>query len=526
MGNSVKSLKTLLGHFDSGELVLPEIQRDFVWNKQHVLTLFDSLYRRLPIGSMLVWKAKTVVPEKGKTFRKGELINTFYGYLLDGQQRLTALQKVRDGDETYPLNFYLKPVRLEDKYEGRFQYLSKKNKNNLWYVPVADVLSPEFSMKKYIDDLVLKYSSVETINQDEILGYLTRLKTLFDDYQIGVIEFEEDNYEKATQLFIRFNSTGKKLNKSDLTSAELALQVRDLVSERIKPIATKYNRYPFTMPFLIQSLAAVHKGKMQFKSPYEIWDGTNDYSIRQSWKKAEKGIDKTIEFLSGTIKWDSIQWLPSINALLPIIYILSNTKFSSKERKIAKKWLILSTAHAYFSGSVYTTLDKILRKLSKNNRCSFSTLWKITRKELPYLEPEFFSTKRKIGAVMSLYISMIRKNKAEDWINHSELSGNVIGHNSELQIHHFFPQALLRENGYGTDLINTFANYVIISKDTNINISNEEPYKYILKHKINKRHLRSQCIPLSKNLWRVSNYKKFLSERRKLLADSAKKFLY
>jgi hypothetical protein len=524
MGNSVKSLKILLGHLDSGELVLPEIQRDFVWNKQHVSDLFDSLYRRLPIGSMLVWKAKTIVPTKGIKLRRGEQINSFYGYLLDGQQRLTAVQKVRDGDDKYPLTFNLKPENQNDKDTDRFQYFSRNQKNNLWYVPVSDVLSSDFSPKKHIDDIVTKYGSSEKINEDEIWASLNKLQTLFD-YQIGVIEFEEDNYEKATQLFIRFNSTGKKLNKSDLTSAELALQVPDLVSEKIRPVANKFNGYSFTMPFLIQSLAAVHKGKMQFKSPYEIWDGTNDYAIRQSWKKTEKGIDKTIEFLSGTIKWDSIQWLPSINALLPIIYILSNTKFNSKERKIAKKWLILSTAHAYFSGSVYTTLDKILRKLSKDNKCNFSTLWKITRKKLPYFEPDFFSTKRKIGAVMSLYISMIRNNKAEDWINHSELSGNVIGHNSELQIHHFFPQALLRDNGYGTDLINTFANYVIISKDSNINISNEEPYKYILKHKISKKHLKSQCIPLNNNLWKVSNYKKYLSERRKLLADNANKFL-
>jgi hypothetical protein len=524
MGNSVKSLKDLLDHFDSSELILPEIQRDFVWNKQHVLVLFDSLYRRLPIGSMLVWKAKTAVPQKGKSFKKGELINSFYGYLLDGQQRLTAVQKVRDGDENYPLKFSLKPVKQNDKDADRFQYLSKKHKSNLWYVPVSEVLASDFSPKKYIDDIVKKYSQLETINEDEIWAVLNKLKNLFD-YQIGVIEFDEDNYEKATQLFIRFNSTGKKLNKSDLSSAELSLQIPELVSDKIRPVATKVGGFTFTIPFLIQCLAAVHKGKMQFKSPYEIWKKANDYEIKNSWKKTEKGIGKTIEFLSGTIKWDSIQWLPSINALLPIIYILSNNKFNSRERKIAKKWLLLSIANAYFSGSVYTTLDKVLQKLSKNGNCNFVKLWKITRKKLPHIEPDFFSTKRKIGSVMSLYISMIRSNKAEDWINHSELSGNVVGHNSELQIHHFFPQALLRENGYTTDLINTFANYVILSKDSNINISDEEPFKYIQKLKTKKKDLQSQCIPLNKNLWKVCNYKKFLSERRRLLAENAKRFL-
>jgi len=58
MGVTTKSLRTLLDHIDAGELVLPEIQRDFVWSKKNVLLLFDSLYRGLPIGYMLVWKTK------------------------------------------------------------------------------------------------------------------------------------------------------------------------------------------------------------------------------------------------------------------------------------------------------------------------------------------------------------------------------------------------------------------------------------------------------------------------------------
>ena len=64
MGTTNKSLKTLLEHIDANELVLPEIQRDFVWKRKNVLLLFDSLYRRLPIGYMLVWKAKVIVAHR------------------------------------------------------------------------------------------------------------------------------------------------------------------------------------------------------------------------------------------------------------------------------------------------------------------------------------------------------------------------------------------------------------------------------------------------------------------------------
>ena len=38
------------------KLHLPDLQRGFVWSPERVRTLFDSLYRRYPIGALLLWK--------------------------------------------------------------------------------------------------------------------------------------------------------------------------------------------------------------------------------------------------------------------------------------------------------------------------------------------------------------------------------------------------------------------------------------------------------------------------------------
>ena len=139
MGIANKKLKDLLNRFDAAELVLPEIQRDFVWGKNNVLLLFDSLYRGLPIGSMLVWKAKTVVPTR-KSLMDLKIIDSLYGYLLDGQQRLTSIQRVRDNDENYPLLFSLLPTNTRDKDRDRFQYRSSKNTISLSYLFLATTL--------------------------------------------------------------------------------------------------------------------------------------------------------------------------------------------------------------------------------------------------------------------------------------------------------------------------------------------------------------------------------------------------
>src|SRR5881628_1405594 len=88
------SLSKLLERIDNQQLLLPEIQRDFIWQKRSVKLLFDSLFRGLPIGQMLVWKARRMITGKHfhrRKLRVGSLLDNFYGYLLDGQQRLTAL---------------------------------------------------------------------------------------------------------------------------------------------------------------------------------------------------------------------------------------------------------------------------------------------------------------------------------------------------------------------------------------------------------------------------------------------------
>jgi hypothetical protein len=61
-------ISTILDHIDSGHMALPEFQRGYVWNRDQVRGLFDSLYRRHPVGGLLVWATES----KGAVHR-GEL---------------------------------------------------------------------------------------------------------------------------------------------------------------------------------------------------------------------------------------------------------------------------------------------------------------------------------------------------------------------------------------------------------------------------------------------------------------------
>lgn len=522
---TTKKLHELLEYVDNERLQLPEIQREFVWRRQSVKLLFDSLYRELPIGQMLVWKTSTEVTRGsfyGRQSKKSaSQIANFYGYLLDGQQRLTAITRVRESDEDYPLLFDLLP----DDYEGWpfFWGKLKPEEWGAWVVPVSEVLDPNFSLNEYLgrlrDDPTHKDS-----DGDKAVDALTKLKKILE-YPVEVAEFESDDYRQATELFIRFNSTGKRLSKSDLALAELATHVPGLSATEMAKAARKWHpRYSFTRPFMIQCLAAVHTHRMNLKKPREIWDGAEASEIRESWAKTRKSLVSVIQILTGTVLWDSASWVPSFNALVPLIYIVAyGASLTNKDRKLARSWLLLSTVRTHFSGSVYTELDRILRRLKPNP--SIDELWRVTRRSLAKIKPDEFEVTRRSGPMMSMYISMLRDKNAKSWAIDIPLDGTVLGKGAQLQIHHFFPKALMTKHGYSLDKINTFANYTVISADDNLDISMEEPATYLQRLGMDSKQLQIQCIPMDKSLWHVDRYANFLAARRQLLAQRANEFL-
>ena len=88
------NVSTILDHIDSGYMALPKFQRGYVWNRDQVRGLMDSLYHRHPVGSLLVWATAA----EGASHRgKHELAPGVVRLLLDGQQRITSLYGIARG---------------------------------------------------------------------------------------------------------------------------------------------------------------------------------------------------------------------------------------------------------------------------------------------------------------------------------------------------------------------------------------------------------------------------------------------
>src|SRR3712207_918665 len=93
----------ILNLIDVGNIALPEFQRGYVWNRDQVRGLMDSLYHRHPVGGLLVW-----VTSAGSTKARGDghVQPGPVELLLDGQQRITSLYGIIRGGNP-PLNWRL-----------------------------------------------------------------------------------------------------------------------------------------------------------------------------------------------------------------------------------------------------------------------------------------------------------------------------------------------------------------------------------------------------------------------------------
>ena len=84
----------LISKVEDGTLKLPAFQREFVWPIEKTIDLLDSIARRYPIGTFLLWQTNERL-RSVKQIGGLELPETPAGentrYILDGQQRITSL---------------------------------------------------------------------------------------------------------------------------------------------------------------------------------------------------------------------------------------------------------------------------------------------------------------------------------------------------------------------------------------------------------------------------------------------------
>ena len=104
------SLTHLIEDIKHGNIALPDIQRPFVWSGAKVRDLFDSMYRGVPVGTLMLWETGAEVGTKQVGGGEGDRVAK--PLIVDGQQRLTSLYAVLTGRPILTKSFEEKRIPI------------------------------------------------------------------------------------------------------------------------------------------------------------------------------------------------------------------------------------------------------------------------------------------------------------------------------------------------------------------------------------------------------------------------------
>ncbi len=517
-------IATILDQIDLGAMALPEFQRGYVWNRDQVRGLMDSLYRKHPVGGLLVWVTKT---ENVTARGDGKLAEGSVKLLLDGQQRMTSLYGIIRGRA--PLFFdgnaqAFNGLHFHVANETFEFYAPLKMKDNPLWVDVTGlmqqgpmhVLIPHMEEPEYKANLQV---------YGERLNAVAAIKDI--DLHIDEVTGEDKTIDVVVDIFNKVNSGGTKLSKGDLALAKICASWPDARTE-MKARLDKWSKagFNFRLEWLLRCITAVTTGKALFSS----LDGVSTTAFQQGLLQAEKSIDALLNLISGRLGLDRDDVLRSPYSF-PVLarYLVQRNGHLSdyKERAALLYWYIQTFLWGRYAGSTETVLAQDLALLDEPDGTLERLIEQLRRSRGDLsLRPNDFRDWSRSARFYPLLYMLTRVYHAQDWDSGVELSNALLGKLSGLQMHHIFPKALLYKHGYSRPEVNALANFTFLTQETNLLVSDRPPATYL--EEFAQKHpgaIESHWIPMDRDLWKVENYQAFLEARRDLLAQAANAFL-
>ena len=517
-------ISTILDHIDGGHMALPEFQRGYVWSRKQVRELFDSLYRRHPVGGLLVWATQS----NGAEHRgEGQLPPGVVKLLLDGQQRITSLYGVARGR---PPEFFDGNAQA---FEGLYFHVDEeifsfyqptRMKDDPLWIDVSELMQKGTS-RDFIDRLLA--ISEGTTRLGDFMDRLSKLNSIKEiDLHVDEVTGTDKSLDIVVDIFNRVNSGGTKLSKGDLALARICADWPEGRGEMKAQLEVwQKSGYKFELDWLLRSVNTVLTGEAKFSYLHE----KSAEEIQEGLKRATKAVNTALNMIAGRLGLDHARVLFGRFAIPVMARYLDqrNGPLDERERDKLLFWYFQAGMRGRFSGSVESKIDQDLA-LIEEIEGGLDRL--IEQLRLGYgglrVEPGHFD-EWSLGARFYPVLYMLtRMGEAKDWGTGLPLRVDLLGRMNKLEVHHIFPKSRLYSRDYKRSEVNALANFCFLTKDTNLSISNRLPEEYFPE--IEEKHegaLRSQWIPMDPELWRIENYREFLEARRALLAEETNKRL-
>lgn len=544
---------SLMNQIRNQELVLPAIQRNFVWREGKVLELIDSILRGYPIGLVLLWETYTDLQYRNfvKQFRSATPLSYSDNsqqrklkLVLDGQQRLQSLYVALYGTyEAKSLYFdVLSGFEVKDLSDQRFllDFLTAagaKKLNGLpreqidgdvpfLYVKTSRLFEMTGQDKREFIRAQSKKLKLSTEESDLVEDNMTRFDDEFskdvNTIQVAVVDAtlppnapNRKTEADVTEIFVRINSMGTTLSRSDLIFSMLKLSWKEsaeALPEFVRSI-NEGNNLGIGTDFVIRCLFTVSDlgAKMNIDL---LRRPANVALLQKNFAQCCDAVRAAVDFVTTECRCQSSVLLGGLDTMVPFVYYMfhvSKHEVPNRELENVRRSLYLFAFAKTFSRYGDSRISKFVRLYLKPSL-------EESGQPFPFEETvRFVKASDRIG---TFDFSLLEKNHLLTLHLVQGLSGSKSQYsNNAPETDHIFPKKELFEREYDEADVNTVANYWILARGKNRNKSAQHPKKYF--EGVADGVLQSALI--DRELLDYRKYKRFLRLRQKALLEKVLK---
>lgn len=527
---------------EDGGFWLPNIQRPFVWREDQICRLFDSIMREYPISTLLIWKTKSTIRRRKfiDNWKSDLRLSDFYVpeddkkkcLVLDGQQRLQslfiALRGSYDGQELY-FNILSGEVAAPDDIKYEFSFLTMEDAKYPW-VRFKDLVNSNKKNRQLFKDIeTLAGTSVSEADAEKIEEHLELVTRTFKlneaiSYQEldSIDNAELYSEEDVVEVFIRANSGGTRLGKSDLLFSLLSASW-EVADEEMEELLDQLNRhgFRFTRDFVLKTCLVLFGHGARYEVQKFRKPGVRD-AIQAEWADIAAATKDVLDYLRGKTYIQCDKALPSYLVLIPLIYLRFHNKSAWKSAKGLDQYILRTSLAGAFSGNPDRLIDALVNNIKEKSGFETNEIFGVIRgqqRSLELTEDRFWTMGYGSDAIHLLF---------NLW--YKDFNYTPAYENNVAQIDHIFPQSQLRNvrirnprtgrrdiQKYPKRVRDQLANCMLLSREENGagGKGATSPDKWFAGKP--KEYLELHCIPENPDLWKVDHFNEFVGARKKLV---------
>jgi hypothetical protein len=554
MRNQKQTIRKIVGFLNNadeeGGFWLPNIQRPFVWSEEQIYRLFDSILREYPISTLLIWKTTSTIRHRKfiENWKDTLRLSDFYVpvntkkkcLVLDGQQRLQSLSIGLCGSfEAKELCFDILSGEVAAPDDGKFKFKFLDPAAIIFpWVKFKELIFTTKKKREVLDGLKANagrvLTAVELNKLDDHLDLVDR--TFKMDEALTYQELDSiDNpalytEDDVVEVFIRANSGGTKLGKSDLLFSLLSAswEVADKKMEDLLESLNKHG-FAFDRDFVLKTCLVLLGQGARYEVQKFRKAGVRE-DIEAKWDNIEKAIQDVLDFVRGKTFIQCDRAMPTYLVLIPLAYVRYHFADAWKKAKDVDSYLLRCSLAGAFGGQSDNLLDALVKKLAELKEFSVDDAFSVIRSQgrsLELTEERFWQMgygSSTIHLLFNLWYRDFNQTPAYD--------------NNLPQVDHVFPQTALRKvkvenpkTGH-KDLMkyheaerNQLANCMLLSREENGSGGKGDTLPEEWFADKDKDYLNKHLIPADPDLWKMDRFEDFIEERKKLIRERFKSLL-